>query len=149
MLCRYNHYDVNTQTLAEGEAELDAHTIADPIPTDYTDISTITNWHTYGEGLNKDYKYIRDEIKLLVVDASTSGTKTEYDGFNQLTGSEKLICCHHKIGTQAQRNSIVGESNAILLGLQYDSKMADVRKIRLGYEKLKYIQDYLQKLVIC
>jgi hypothetical protein len=74
------------------------HVVADTLPGDYTDISSITSWAKYGPGLIgsatnfKDWKCLQREIRALA-DALTGG---EYDdNWNVFSPAEKLIVCNY------------------------------------------------------
>lgn len=59
----------------------DTHSL-ESMPLGYTDISSIEHWWDYGQDLNRDYLFVRDEIKKLVVNKglthpSVLGTITE------------------------------------------------------------------------
>ena len=80
-LLKYDHFDPVTNTIAQGEAVLDAYKVledSDPDPTDYTDQTGLAGeiecWHDHadhliGEKTNfMDWKCLRDKIKQLVED---------------------------------------------------------------------------------
>jgi len=52
-----------------------------PLPIAYADISSVTSWWDYGQSLNRDYLYIRKEIKKLV---SQIGEKNTLDVLNEV-----------------------------------------------------------------
>lgn len=51
----------------------------------YTDISTIENWHKYGNMVANDYLVIKDQIKYIMLDIGWSG----------LTYNEKILCIQY------------------------------------------------------
>lgn len=122
-LLRYNHYNITGGTIESGFPEKSVYIFSGSTPSDYTDITSIENLDQHGFSSGKDYKFVRDEIKLL------------FTTWSAHTSDEQLVFCKHKIGTQEDRNSRVGVGNAILLSLQYDGNMVDVRQTRLGYAK--------------
>jgi hypothetical protein len=104
--------------------------VADVIPEGYVDITSIENWHTYGMNTGKDYRFVRDRIKQVVVDIGNGDLLL---GFDSLSLSDKLIAVEHKIGTMEQRMSVVGLDNTVKLGLLYHSRVSVDRQVRAGY----------------
>lgn len=63
---------------------------------EYTDISTIKNWSMIGEFLGKDYLYVRERIREILV------PKT----FEACNDDEKLIVCKLFLASPAQRSTV-------------------------------------------
>lgn len=99
------------------------------------DLMTI---HLEGFDVGFDYKFVRDKIKEF------------YDGSNFYEISEGvprpqneiLAFCEHKIGTHAERKSIVGQSNVVLQGIQYNENVRQCKSNRLAYA-IGIIHNYL------
>jgi hypothetical protein len=102
----------------------------DVIPEGYADISSIKNWHIFGLNTGKDYRFVRDRIKEIVVEL---GDGDEEAGYNLLSIPDKIIATEHKIGTQPQRIATVGFDNTVKLGLLYHSRVSSDRQVRAGY----------------
>lgn len=49
LLGKYNHYNPTTGRIDPNEAEKPVYISVDTMPVDYTDISSIENWHLYGK----------------------------------------------------------------------------------------------------
>ena len=47
LLCQYDHWIIATDSLADGQTELAAFVAATTVPTDYADITSLTNWKLY------------------------------------------------------------------------------------------------------
>ncbi|MDQ3112442.1 MAG: hypothetical protein M3R17_21375 [Bacteroidota bacterium] len=78
----------------------DSHVVAEVLPADYADISTIENWDKYGRNLIgsafgfKDWKCLSREIRQLVEE------KTDNDldaNWNDLNAAEKMIACNYML----------------------------------------------------
>lgn len=114
--------DVTAYTPAQINGNI-SYVYADVNPSapDYDELTDIVDIDEHGVKTGKDYKYHRDVLKSKL---TTWGSHT---------AAEKTIFCNHKIGTQVERNSHVGEANAKLMGLNYAFKAGEARKVRLGY----------------
>jgi hypothetical protein len=97
-LGQYNNWD-EEMNRCTGEFK-DPHIVADTLPSDYTDISSIESWDKFGPGLIgsafgfKDWKCLAREIKTLVME------KTDDDldaNWNALTTAEKIIACNYML----------------------------------------------------
>jgi hypothetical protein len=78
----------------------DSHIVADTIPSDYTDISSIENWDKYGRNLIgsvfgfKDWKCLQREIKALVYEKTNNDIDANW---NSLNSAEKIIACRYML----------------------------------------------------
>jgi hypothetical protein len=120
---------------------------AETLTTDYRDITSIENWHTYGNNTGRDYRYVRDRIKELVI---ALGSGSEATGFDLLSPQEKFIAVEHKIGSNEQRMAVVGMDNNIKLGLQYHKRVSDVRQVRAAYaiaELYNRLPDHAEEIL--
>lgn len=76
----------------------DPHIAADPLPADYTDISSIANWALYGPTIIgsvvgfKDWKCLQREIRMLADAVVNSDYNTNW---NNLSVAEKVIVCNY------------------------------------------------------
>lgn len=105
--------------------------IAATLPGAYRDITSIENYYTYINEVSQDFKYVRDQIKQIVLDA---GSGDEDTGFNTLTNPQKQICCELLIGSHAARLGFLGSHNTmVLLGLAYHKQASEARNIRFAY----------------
>lgn len=102
----------------------------DAVPEGYEDITDIYSLHKWGGSTRRDYKFVRDQIKQMVVDL---GSGDEDAGFLLLPVEGKLVCCEHKIGSHALREAVVGTSNLVLFGLQYHKQVTEARQVRAAY----------------
>jgi len=93
----------------------------------YSDIHTIELINTYGFNRGFDYKFVRDQIKKIVLDA---GSGDEELGFNSLTSEQKIICAKMKIGTFSQRVAVIGLDPLITEMVEYRKKTQESRDIR-------------------
>ena len=101
----------------------------DTIIGGYSDIHTIDLIETYGFNRGYDYKFVRDNIKQIVVNA---GSGDEEQGFNSLTSDQKIICAKMKIGTFNQRVAVLGLNDLITEMITYrfeTQKSRDQRSI--------------------
>lgn len=84
-----------TDTVLDGKAKL---VVADVLPNDYLDISTIENWDKFGVGLLgsvfgfKDWKCLRNEIKTLVLEKTSNDINANW---SELSSNEKIIACEY------------------------------------------------------
>ena len=74
-----NLIDLNNYALSDLSGNA-AFAVSASVPAGYADISSITNWDKYGVLSGKDFKFIRNEIKLLRVSA----------GYSNLSSGEKV-----------------------------------------------------------
>lgn len=123
------NFNVATNTAADLDGADAWVKFSDTVPSGWVEITDLQEVLDYSKYIDRDYKYIRDKIKELVIAKGTN----EEDGFNNLTAQEKVIACEYKIGTHAQRLAVVGIDNLILLGLQYHAKVSEARTTRLAY----------------
>lgn len=72
--------------------------ISDVLIPNYEDISSISNWDTYGIKL-KDYNYVRDRIKEL----------TDLIGFYNLPNEEKIISAKYFVVGKPERDTVLTE----------------------------------------
>lgn len=97
-LGQYNNWDEETNR-CNGDLK-DPHIVADELPNDYIDISSIENWDKYGPNLIgsaygfKDWKCLQREIKALVNFQVKNDLDTNWD---QLTAREKTIACYYML----------------------------------------------------
>jgi hypothetical protein len=99
LLGQYNNWNAQSNT-ATGALK-DSHIVADPLPSDYTDISSIENWHQFGPGLIgsafgfKDWKCLQREIKSIANDI----VGNDYDAnWGNLNPAEQNIVCNYVLG---------------------------------------------------
>lgn len=110
-LARYNNYNANTQTIVGEEKK--AFIFSETIPSDYSDIHTITNLKNYGSRI-LEYQQIRAAI-------FQTATTT---GFENLTLSEKEIvanyCVFHEesllSASEAEQAALTEKANLIVDG---------------------------------
>lgn len=93
----------------------------------YEDIHTIELINTYGFNQDYDYKFVRDAIKEIVLDA---GSGDEEQGFSALLDDQKVICSKLKIGTFNQRKAVLGISDLISAMTDYRAKTEEARLTR-------------------
>ena len=72
--------------------------VNDIIQTNYQDVTSITNWDSYGLKL-KDFNYVRERIKELTISI----------GFNNLTLDEKIISAKYFIVDKPDRDTVLNE----------------------------------------
>lgn len=107
--------------------------IADTLPGNYRDITSIENFYLYIYKVAQDFKFVRDEIKQLVEDAGGGNVDT---GFDTLTTAEKDIAAALIIGSHAKRLAHVGSHTEIKkLCLAYDQILKPVRQSRLDHAR--------------
>lgn len=78
----------------------DTHVVADNLPADYTDISSLENWDKYGEKLLnsnpvygfKDWKCLQREMKTLAIAKVSNDFNANWDNLN---ANEKMIVCKY------------------------------------------------------
>lgn len=100
-------------------------------PSGYTDVTEdLTEWHKVKNSeAERDYLFRVGEMRRIV---KALGSGDEETGFNTLNAAEKLICCEHIIGTQAQRQAIVGESGIINYAMQFGTLGFESRQMRVA-----------------
>jgi hypothetical protein len=97
-LGQYNNWEEATNRCT-GEFK-ESHMVADVLPADYTDISSIENWDKYGPGLVgsafgfKDWKCLAREIRTLVENKTGNDLDTNW---NALNAAEKMIACNYML----------------------------------------------------
>src|SRR5688572_7442519 len=98
ILGQYNNWIEETNRCTGAFKE--SHLVADTLPQDYTDISSIENWHRYGPNLIgsafafKDWKCLQREIKALVYDKTNNNIDANW---NNLLPAEKMIACRYML----------------------------------------------------
>jgi hypothetical protein len=97
-LGQYNNW-IEESNRCTGELK-EAHLVADVLPADYTDISSIENWNKYGRDLIgsafgfKDWKCLAREIRTLVDEKTDNDLNANW---NELNAAEKLIACNYML----------------------------------------------------
>lgn len=94
---------------------------------DYVDVSSIENWKTFGRRTNKDYKFIRNEIKLLANSI----------GWNNLTSSEKRICAKHFIVGKSRLDEIFTIKEQIKRGFLFHGRSTKTRDQRWSHAEIE------------
>ncbi len=104
----------------------------DTVTVGYEDISSIENWHKFGTCINKDYKFIRNEIMTLV------WTKMMGDPNNWilLTDIEKLIAAEWFVVPKELRDTVYNIEEQIAFAEIFDMNSVISRDIR--HKKAKY-----------
>lgn len=124
-------FDVDSYTSAQlnGNAP---YKIVDTLPPGYKDISTIENWwymyeHQNGILINKDYKYIRNEIMIL---AATIG-------WSNLSSTEKDIAARIFAVGETERDELFTIEEQIDLGLLHHIYSKASREMRLAKTQMQ------------
>lgn len=95
----------------------------DTIPAGYQDISSITNWHTWGASTGCDYKGCRQEIKAL----------TASIGWTNLTTPEKVIAGAYFVVDKTDRDDIYTTEQQVQLGMLFHADSVEARKVRWAW----------------
>ncbi len=64
---------------------------SESVESGYVDISNIVNWSKFGINTGRDYKFVRNEIKILVI--AIAGV--DFTNWNNLTENEKIIASEY------------------------------------------------------
>ncbi len=97
-------------------------------PGDYVDVSSIENWSEYGKRTGKDYKFIRNEIKLLAAPPTA---------WSLMTLSEKDICVKLFVVDKSQRDELYTTDEQILLGHVFHGKSIKARDQRWSHAEME------------
>jgi hypothetical protein len=120
----HNYYDVDTRTTTDPNKEplVWAETAPD---IDYNECQDISIVEKFEETAN-DYKVSRDFIKSLVLSLDPD----ESTAFDLLSEQEKVIAAKHKIGTEQQRQAVLGYANHLAAMALYRYNTILVRQQR-------------------
>jgi len=91
----------------------------------YSEITSLSEIYEYGFNRNKDFKFVRDQLKLRV--------NSLENGFEDLSQQEKLELSTLNIGNLQQRTLALGKTNLINSGIFYHSKSVESRSLRAGF----------------
>jgi len=94
---------------------------------DYVDVTSIENWSEFGRRTNKDYKFIRNEIKILA----------NAIGWINLTTSEKKISAKLFVVTQSQRDELYTIKRQIKQGFLFHGSSIKARDQRWSHAKME------------
>ncbi len=117
------HWTINQ---LEGNAPFIA---SDVLPSGtYTDVSSINNWRKYGTRTSKDYKFIRNEIKLL----ANAGS-----GWVSLTATEKNISAVLFVVNQSRRSELFTIEQQIKQGFGFHGRSIKARDQRWSFAEME------------
>lgn len=88
----------------------------------YIDISTIRNWYIYGDRINRDYKFIRQQIKLLVIAI----------GWDSMTLAEKQLASQYFVVPIEYRTQIYTLDEQIKYGKAFHLESIKTRDHRIA-----------------
>lgn len=80
-IARYNNFDPVNLIFLDGSDPKDPYIVIDTVPSDYTDVSSVTNFHQHGENAGLDFQQRHLEINQIV----------QAQGFGTLSNTEKDI----------------------------------------------------------
>ncbi len=98
-------------------------------PGDYVDVSSIENWKKYGRRTSKDYKFVRNEIKLLA----------NAEGWSNLNASEKDIAAKLFLVNQSKRTELYTIKEQIKQGFRFHGRSIKVRDQRWSYAEMELL----------
>lgn len=111
-----------------GELEVDKEfLISDASVSGYAEVSSITNWHMYGQAAGRDYKYVRERIKEL----------SAASGWENLTTGEKVIAATWFAVEQGCRNEVFTMEQQIQLGVQFHANSVASRQTRFMFASME------------
>jgi hypothetical protein len=117
--------DLETFTLDDLQGN-QPYVVANTLPSGYQDITSVENFHTYGEALIgsafgfKDWKCLQREIKELVLEIVDGDLNLNW---NNLSDDEKLIACHYmlsKVPAARLAATIPDPADRMKLGIEFD-----------------------------
>ncbi len=94
---------------------------------DYVDVSSVENWSEHGIRTGKDYKFIRNEIKLLA----------DTIAWTDLTASEKDICVKLFVVDKSKRDKLYTIDEQIQLGYLFHGKSIKARDRRWSHAEMQ------------
>jgi hypothetical protein len=101
-LGQYNNWTEATNTYVDSTEPKAPHIVANTLPADYSDISSIENWAKYGPGLVgtvagfRDWKCLQREIKFIAFDIVDDDFNANW---NNLNTNEKQITCNYLLSS--------------------------------------------------
>jgi len=100
--------------------------IAETLPNDYTDITSVKTTVEIGLTQGKDYKWIRRQLQAF--------------DFDTLTDDEKLLVAQYKATTETNCKNILGESYNHWMS-DFDEKSVECRSRRFSYAKTIFLKN--------
>lgn len=107
-----------------------AFLISDVEPTNYEDISSIVNWRSMGESLGKDYIYVRERIREILIEKT----------FDACDADEKMIVSKLFLVNHEQRSTILTaeEEKTCWAELTRNSKICREERWEIARQKISF-----------
>ena len=96
-------------------------------PSGYQDVTSIENWDQFNHVIRKDYKFLRQQIKILV----------QNTGWTNLTQLEKQIAVKYFVVSKQRRDQRYTMKEQIILGLVWHKESVKARQIRFDYAAME------------